>query len=552
MKNVNLIIKNKSVQVEKNLSCYEIMKKYNLHNDIPITLCRVNGTLKELSTVINEDCKLDFINIEDKFGMTTYVRTLQFVLIKATLDIFKDAEITIEHSLSKGLFGEIYKDKKLDENDIQLIKERMMQIIKEDIKINKISFPIEKAIEIFKEYGMEDKVKLLKYREDLQKVNLYELDGRYDYFYGPMAYSTGVLKTFDLICYGTGYILRFPEIDNVRKLPKFEEHKKLSKIFYETEQWAKKFGISDVGSLNKIINDNEIEKLIMVTEALHEKNIAKIADKICENKNMNIVLIAGPSSSGKTTFSKRLAIQLSVNGAVPIPISLDDYFLDRENTPRDEKGEYDFESIYALDLQLFNEHLKKLLNGEEIEVPNFNFKTGKREWLGKQLKLPKDGVLIVEGIHGLNEMLTSSIEKERKFKIYISPLTQLNLDDHNRIATTDVRILRRIVRDFLSRGCGGEDTLKMWSSIRRGEEKNIFVFQEEADVMFNSALSYELSILKKYALMELLKIKENSPVYDEAKRLISFLKFFKEVDKDLVPKNSLMREFIGGSCFYEY
>lgn len=548
---INVISNNKTIDIEKNTTAYDLIKNNELEQNIPITLCRINGKLSELGTIIHENSEFEVVDIKDKFGMATYTRTLQFVLIKATLELFKDAKITIEHSLSKGLFGEITKEPKLDIDDIYLIKEKMNEIIQKDIRINKVSIDVKEALKIFEKYGMEDKIRLLKSR-NLSKVSLYEMDGQYDYFYGPMAYSTGVLKTFDLIYYEPGFILRFPTIEEPFKIPKFENHKKLASIFYEAEKWGELVGISDVGALNENVEMGEFVNLIRICEALHEKKIASIADEISSNRNVNIVLIAGPSSSGKTTFSKRLSIQLQVNGVVPTPISLDDYFVNRERTPRDEFGEYDFESIYALDLELFNIHLKKLLSGEEVEIPSYSFKLGKREWLGRKMKLPKNGVLIVEGIHGLNEMLTSSIEKERKFKIYISPLTQLNLDDHNRIATTDIRIIRRIVRDYLSRGYDAENTLKMWPSIRRGEEKNIFIFQENVDAMFNSALMYELCILKKFALEELLKINENSKVYDEAKRLISFLNFFKEVDMNLVPSNSIIREFIGGSCFYEY
>ena len=310
--------------------------------------------------------------------------------------------------------------------------------------------------------------------------------------------------------------------------------------------------VADVGALNGYIQNGNINELIMVAEALQEKKIAYIADMIQERKEVKIVLIAGPSSSGKTTFANRLGVQLRVNGFTPIPISLDDYFLNREITPKDENGDYDFESIKALDIDLFNENLRDLMEGKEVEIPSYDFKTGKRKWVGNKLILPHNGILIVEGIHGLNDMLTNSISSKNKFKIYISALTQLNLDSHNRIATTDVRRIRRIVRDFLSRGYGGETTLTMWPSIRRGEEKNIFVFQEEADVMFNSTLVYELCVLKKYAVEELKKVSKNSPVYYEAERLISFLNLFKDVDMNLVPSNSILREFIGGSIFYRY
>lgn len=327
------------------------------------------------------------------------------------------------------------------------------------------------------------------------------------------------------------------------------EYKKLSRIFYETERWGNILDVGDVGSLDDKVDDGEMVDIIRVAEALHEKKIANIADMINERKDVKIILIAGPTSSGKTTFAKRLSVQLRVNGMKPVPISLDDYFVDREYTPKDENGNYDFESLYALDLKLFNQHLESLMEGREIEIPVFNFKKGVREWVGKKIKLPPNGIIVVEGIHGLNEALTREIPRKYKFKIYISALTQLNLDDHNRIATTDVRIIRRMVRDHLFRGYSGEDTLKMWPSVKRGEEKNIFVFQENADVMFNSTLVYELCVLKNYALEQLERIDSSSPVYYEALRLKSFLHFFKEVDKKFVPPNSILREFIGGSEF---
>ena len=491
------------------------------------------------------------MDITSKIGMMTYVRTLQFVLIKAISELFPKVKISVEHSLSKGLFGEIDKNPELDIDDIYEIKSRMSEIIKADIPIRRIAFSKEQAIEIFTRYDMQDKVKLLKY-VTAKEIKLYELDGRYDYFYGMMAYSTGILKTFDLIYYEPGFILRYPTIDTPDRIPKFYKHEKLAKVFYEAAQWGEILGVGSVGSLNDEVVNGDVVNLIRVAEALHEKKIAYIADMIHQKEKVKLVLIAGPSSSGKTTFSRRLGIQLSVNGLIPIFISLDDYFVDRDITPRDENGEYDFESIYALDLELFNRDLELLLRGEETEIPTFNFMTGKREWHGNKIKIPDNGVVIVEGIHGLNEILTSSISKDSKFKIYISPLTQLNLDDHNRISTTDVRMTRRIVRDYLSRGYGVEDTLKRWPSVKRGEEKNIFVFQEQADVMFNSSVVYELCVLKKFALAELNKITEESPVYYEASRLKSFLNFFIDVDKDLVPDNSIIREFTGGSCFYQY
>jgi uridine kinase len=541
----------KDIEAEKGKVLYEIYKENYEEEKLPIVLAKVNERYYELTRTLEEEGNFSIIDIRSNLGMRTYVRTLQFVLIKAVLELYPEAQITIEHSLSKGLFGEIHKNKPLTCEDVEDIKTKMEEIIAKDLPVRKVEVTKEEAVKIFTEYKMEDKLRLLKYVVT-DKVKLYELDGRYDYFYGSMAYSTGILKYFELMCYESGFILRYPTESSPTVIPKFVEYKKLAKIFYETEQWGNIMGVGDVGSLNDKVVNGEITNIIHVAEAFHEKKIAYIADAIHERKQTKLVLIAGPSSSGKTTFARRLGVQLRVNGLLPIPISLDDYFVDREHTPKDENGEYDFESIYALDLELFNEHLEAILKGKEVEIPSFNFRSGKREWIGEKIKLPDNGILIVEGIHGLNEMLTSSIPKENKFKIYISALTQLNLDNHNRIATTDVRIMRRMVRDFLSRGYGAEQTLKMWPSIRRGEEKNIFVFQEEADVMFNSTLVYELCVLKKYALEELKKITSESPVYYEALRLKSFLNFFREVDMKVVPDNSILREFVGGSVFYKY
>ena len=554
MKKIKIIYDNHKYEVDEGISYKVFLKDYLNINPYDIALCRLNGEYYELFKPVNEDGSLELVYLcstKSSIGYKIYNRTLQFIFIKASLDLFPNSVITIEHSIGEGVFGEIHKEEVLNEEDLKRIKERMIELINSDIPINKIKMKREEAIEIFNGYGMEDKVELLNHVY-FEEVSLYELDGRYDYFYGQMAFSTGVIKAFDLIYYDPGFVLMSPKKENLEEISEFKENRKLSQIFMESEKWLNIIGVGEVGSLNTKVENHELRDLIMVSEALHEKKIAQIADMISERKETKVVLIAGPSSSGKTTFANRLSIQLRVNGYIPIPISLDDYFVDREHKTKDENGEYDFESIYSLDLELFNSHLSSLLNGEEVEIPSFNFRTGAREWSGKNLKLPNNGIILIEGIHGLNPILTKSISDKQKFKIYISALTQLNLDNHNRIATTDIRRVRRIVRDYLSRGYGAEETLKMWPSIKRGESKNIFVFQEEADVMFNSTLVYELCVLKKYALQELDKIKPESKVYLLATRLKAFLGFFKEIDKDLVPTNSILREFIGGSDFYKY
>lgn len=539
----------KIVEVKEKTRFKEIVDIYS--ESKKIVLCKLDGKYYELDEEIPKEGFLEFIDVNSEIGWKVYARTLQYIFIKATLDLFPQATITIQHSISKGTFGEIFKDEKLNKEDIEKIKIEMKNLIKRDIPITKVSVTKEKAINIFRDYGMEDKIRLLsQIKKD--KVSLYELDGRYDYFYGDMAYSTGIIEAFDLILYAHGFVLRNPKEGDVSTLPEFKEQKALAKVFYETEHWINILGVGDVGRLNERILKGELIDIILVSEALHEKKIAYLADNISNKDNIKLVLIAGPSSSGKTTFLNRLGIQLKVNGAIPVKISLDDYFIDRENSPIDENGNYDFESIKSIDLKLFNDHINELLKGNEIEIPRYNFKTGKREWYGERLRLPNNGVILVEGIHGLNPLLTKDIPDENKFKIYISALTQLNVDNHNRISTTDVRKIRRIVRDYLSRGYSAEETLLMWPSIKNGEKKNIFVYQEEADEMINSTLVYELCVLKPYAIKELKKIKPSSSVYYEACRLISFLEFFEEIDMEEVPKNSILKEFIGGSCFYKY
>lgn len=478
-------------------------------------------------------------------------RTLQFIFIKAVLDLYKDAIVTMEHSIGKWVFGEIHKKEPLTEQEVNNIKQAMQKLIDKNYPIKRIKVKREEAIKIFQNYGMTDKVKLLQ-QTGFKVVTLYELDGRYDYFYGPMWESTGVIKNFDVKFYNGGFILGYPTDENLMVVNKFVEQRKLTNIFRETEKWLNILGIGEVGSLNEKISNGELIDLIMISEALHEKKIAQISDMINEKKEIKAVFVAGPSSSGKTTFANRLAIQLKVNGLNPIPISLDNYFVNREDTPKDENGEYDFESIKSIDVKFFKDQMKELFEGKEVEIPIFNFLTGYREKSGSKVKMPKNGILIIEGIHGLNPILTSSLDENNIFKIYISALTQLNLDNHNRISTSDVRRVRRIVRDSLSRGKNAEETLLMWPSIKKGEEKNIFVYQEEADVMFNSTLVYELCVLKKKALEELDKVVADSSVYDEVKRLKAFLGFFDEIDKGLVPENSILREFIGGSIFYKY
>ena len=547
------VLKNEKIKAKKGVTFYNlILEHYGDKEKVKdVAICKLNGEYYELTELIKEDGNIELVGFDTELGIKIYTRTLQFIFIKVALELFKQAKITIEHAISKAVYGEVHKESPLNQEDINKIKRRMHEIIDKDVPINSIVTSKAEAMEIFKGYNMDDKVKLLKYC-DIKDVHLYELEGRYDYFYGPMAYSTGVIRSFNVFNYESGFILQRPLRKSLYELPKFREQKSLTKIFIETQKWLTILGIEDVGTLNEKVLNNELRNVIMVSEGLHEKKIANIADEVFNKKDVKVILIAGPSSSGKTTFANRLSIQLRVNGLIPIPLSLDNYFVNRIDTPKDENGDYDYESIEALDLKLLNDNLERLMKGEEVELPIYNFKTGEKEWKDYRVKLPQNGVLILEGIHGLNPNLISNELNKNVFKIYISALTQLNIDNHNRISTTDVRKVRRIVRDSLSRGYGAEDTLKMWKSIKKGEKNNIFVYQEQADVAFNSTLVYELGVLKPYALKELNKITEESFVYSEAIRLKAFLSFFETIDIEEVPKNSLLREFIGGSAFYEY
>lgn len=532
----------------KGIKLEDIVKEKQPNHKHTIVAAKIDNRIKELRNEINKDCKLEFIDLTSADGMRIYQRSLSFLLFYAVRKIIENGNVIIHHSMGSGFFCELIGVDDITEELLNKIENKMKEVVKQDLLFNKMSIPLDEAMKIFEENGMDDKRNLFKYRRS-SMVNLYELGGIKNYFYGYMVPSTGFLKHFGLIMHGSGFILQFPTIKEPAKVPEFVPSPKLAQIFQEYKNWGKILRVDTVGALNDVIANQGIGSLIRISEALHEKKIAQIADMITERgDSIAVVLIAGPSSSGKTTFAQRLSIQLRVNGMRPHTISIDDYFVNREFTPRDENGEYDFESLESIDVELFNNDLKKLINGELVEIPSFNFKTGKREYKGRKIKMEKSDILIIEGIHGLNERLTRDIPKENKFKIYISALTQLNVDDHNRIPTTDTRLLRRIVRDNQYRGTSAERTIELWPSVRRGEEKNIFPYQEEADVMFNSALIYELSILKQYAEPLLFRIEPQSPCYSEAKRLFKFLDYFLGVSSESVPQNSIIREFIGGSC----
>jgi uridine kinase len=466
------------------------------------------------------------------------------------MELHRELHVNVRHSLSKGVYCDFDYHKKLSAEDVLRIKERMIDLIEKQEPITKEAVSIDDAKRIFEDLNFISKAKLLKYRTT-DYINIYTCGWLKNYFYGYMMPNMSYIKTFDVMPYDDGVILRHPTTSSPLNLPEFEEHKKLSAIFHESERWGEIIGVNKVFGLNEKIDADDYKELMIIGEALHEKKVAEIADAITQ-KNKRIVLIAGPSSSGKTTFANRLRIQLMVNGLNPITLSTDDYFVNRTHTPLDEDGVPDFESIDAVDVKQFNHDLSNLIQKKVVELPTYNFITGEREYNGQLLEVHEDQPIIIEGIHGLDEKLTAEIDASLKFKIYISALTQLNIDDHNRIPTTDSRLIRRIVRDSKFRGHDAVRTLEMWSSVRRGEEINIFPFQEEADMMFNSALSFELSVLKKHAEPLLQAVPDTSEVYKEAKRLLKFLSYFKSIDDDsLIPVTSILKEFIGGSYFTE-
>ncbi|RUT78510.1 nucleoside kinase [Ancylomarina longa] len=516
----------------------------------PILGAMVNNKIKELTYEIYKPKNVKFIDLTNQDGRRMYDRSLSFVLYKAIHDLYPGAKFRIEHSVSNGLYCRLTnKNIILTPDDIAQIKKQMLDIIQADIPFIREEIETEKAIQLFESHGLHEKTSLLRTRGNLY-TSVYHLEDCIDYFYGFIAPSTGVLKVFDLLPFYRGMLLMSPQRENPDKVESYLEQEKMLKVFSEYKRWGKVLDISNIGDLNRYVADKNISELIKISEALHEKKISQIADKIRKKrKHTKLILISGPSSSGKTTFGKRLAIQLKVAGLNPVNLSLDNYFVDREHTPRDENGEYDFEALEALDIELFNQNLVDLLHGKEVELPKFSFEKGTRYYDGEKLKINGKQILVVEGIHALNPNLTPLIDLEAKFRIYISALTSISIDGHNRIPSTDNRLIRRIVRDYKYRNYSALDTISRWGSVRRGEQKNIFPYQEEADAMFNSALPYELGVLKRYAEPILKEIQPNKAEYSEANRLLKFFSYFLPICDDEIPPTSLMREFLGGSTF---
>ena len=527
----------------------EAAREHQKEYEYDILLVRVNGKLQELHKQV-KDCELSFVTAKDKPGMSAYQRSASLMMLKAFYSVAGAGNVEklmIDFSIGRGFFVEARGNFVLNQEFLDAVKAKMREYVERKIPIMKRSVSTDDAIELFEKLGMYDKARLFRYRM-VSRVNIYSIDGFEDYYYGYMVQNTGYIKHFDLIPYHYGFVMVMPDRKTPDVLHRFTPSDKLFATLSESTEWGRRMDLETVGALNDRIAKGDMSHLILIQEALQEKKIAEIAAQIAARKNARFVMIAGPSSSGKTTFSHRLSVQLEAIGLKPHPIAVDNYFVNRVDSPRDEHGNYNYEILECLDVELFNRDMTGLLEGKRVELPYYNFKKGVREYKGNFLQLGEGDILVIEGIHCLNDRLSYTLPADSKFKIYISALTQLNIDEHNRIPTTDGRLLRRMVRDARTRGSSAQETIRMWPSVRRGEEENIFPFQEEADAMFNSALVYELAVLKQYAQPLLFAIPKDSEEWLEAKRLLKFLDYFIGVSSEDIPKNSILREFIGGSC----
>lgn len=533
------------------ISYQEIAQDFQKDYENDIVLAVVNGKLQELRKSLNQDCEIRFETTGDAIGHRTYCRSMCLMLVKAIYDVGGHdnvKKVRIDFSVDKGLYCTVEGSVCLDALFLERVSARMFDMVEMDMPINKRTIHTDDAIALFHQHGMYDKERLFEYRR-VSRVNLYSMNEFEDYYYGYMVPSARYLKYFALHLYDEGFVIQMPVRNAPKVVPDFRPSHKLFNVLKESSKWGDMLGIETVGNLNDKITKDDMTDVILVQEAMQEKRIAEIASEIAGRPEVKFILVAGPSSSGKTTFSHRLSIQLRANGLIPHPIAVDNYFVEREENPKDENGNYDFECLGAVDIDLFNQQMADLLAGKEVVIPTFNFIEGKKEYTGRPKKLGEHDVLVIEGIHCLNPEMTKALKDENKFKVYISALTQLNIDEHNRIPTTDGRLLRRMVRDARTRGASAQRTIAMWESVRRGEEKNIFPYQEEADVMFNSALIYELAVLKPYVERLLFGIDKDVPEYQEAKRLLKFMDYFVGIGSENVPTNSLLREFIGGGCF---
>ena len=549
--NANVTINGKQYEYPVGTAYEEIAREHQKDYEWDIVLVSADKRLRELNKKLSGDCELTFFTTADPAGYQAYRRSLTLMLMKAVYKVAGNEAVhraQVQHSLSSGYYCTLEGDLTLDEAFLEAVREKMLEYVEKKLPIEKRNVNTDQALKIFHEHRMYDKEKLFRYRR-ASRVNIYKMGDFEDYFYGYMVPNAGYLKYFDLHLYEGGFVVQFPDRKAPRTIPPFTPQGKIFKVMRQAVEWGDMLGISTVGDLNDCISRGGMQQLVMTQEALQERRIAEIARRIAEDSSRKFIMIAGPSSSGKTTFSHRLSIQLSAAGLRPHPIAVDNYFVERDETPKDADGNYNFECLEAIDIELFNRQMCELLEGKTVELPHFNFKTGKKEYNGDYMTLGPEDILVLEGIHCLNDRLSHSLTHESKFKIYISALTQLNVDEHNRIPTTDGRLIRRMVRDARTRGSSAARTIGMWPSVRRGEEENIFPYQEEADAMFNSALIYELSVLKQYAEPILFGIDRDAPEYMEAKRLLKFLDYFVGVDSSFIPENSLIREFIGGGCF---
>ena len=539
------------ITIEKGTSIEELYK--TMENELPYTVlaAKVNNKLVTLAYKIHRDCHIEFLDMRTQVANLIYQNSLTLIYLKAVYDVLGDFEVDIENSLNKGLFTEIKSDVPVTAAQVRAIEKRMHEIVAKNLPLERIELTKEEAENFFIQSGRGGKIALLEENPYMKKIPFYSLDGYMDFFYGLMAPSTEYIKYFQLMKYRRGVLLRFPHPSNPNVIPEYVDEKALYKTFGEEKRWGKLMEINYVSDLNRRIDEGKIKELIQISEALHESKIVEIAETITKQKK-RIILIAGPSSSGKTTFAQRLCIQLRVHGLKPLYLGTEDYFLEREQTPLDEYGEKDYENLNAVDIDLFNDNMNDLLAGKEVDLPIFNFLTGHKEFGKRKTRIKGSQPIVIEGIHALNEALTPKIAEEEKFKIYISPLIQLNIDNHNRIVTTDHRMLRRMVRDFKYRGYSAQNTIDTWPKVRAGEDKNIFPFSNQADVVFNSVHLYEISVLKKYAKPLLEEITRDEPEYADAHRLLNFLRFFRTVDDDsAIVNNSIIREFIGGSVFVD-
>lgn len=537
-------------EVKEGTTLSDLAKQVQLPQEPIILLAYMDGKLRELFTPMTKDCHVRFVTLKEQAGYMAYKRTATLMFLKACEDLLgtgATTKIALDYSIGNSIFCDFLEDRVIDEAFARSIQKRMEELAKANLPITKRSLDTDQAAKYFDRIGFKGKKELFQFRRE-SKMNIYSLDGYDNYFYGYMAPSTGYISAFLVSAYLHGVVLQIPKRKQTEEIVPFTPQPKLFHVMQRSREWTKTMGVDTVGALNDVITHGNINHLILLQEGLQEKLLADIADEIV-SKNKRIILIAGPSSSGKTTFSHRLSIQLQIAGLTPHPVSMDDYFLDRELSPRDENGNYNFETIASLDVDLLTKHINQLLDGEEIDVPSYNFITGKREYHGHKLKIGEKDVLVMEGIHGLNGTLTNEIPEDAKYRIYVSALNQINLDEHNRIPSSDGRLLRRIVRDAMTRGNDARETISRWDSVRKGEEDNIFPYQEEADVMFNSAQIYEIAVLKQYAEPLLFAVPKDCPEYQEAKRLLKFLEYFLNIPSEAIPKTSLLREFIGGSCF---